>query len=567
MIAPLRLSLQVAGDALHCMLGHATLSRRHTIPFDGARTQTLARAVVATLRRATHERALADRNLADLRQAGEALYLALLPGEVREALRVHKGPLQLELDEHLVTVPWELLFDGELFLCRRCDVGRVVATPQPLRGQPARSVARPLRMLVLASDPGGTLPAVAAEGEALCTAMDVQGGVMAMLMADADPEQVRRHLKDYDAVHFAGHAHHDPATPAASGWRLRGGDFTANDVVALAGGSPLPLIVFANACRSTETDAWVGDDPGKVYGLANAFLLAGVRYYVGTQWDVTDGSGQELGVRFWAGIADGLAVGAALRRARDEVATASGEGALGWAPYVLYGDPSFAPLGSPAATAGMSQLFPRPGSLARRPSAPYKRVLPQTLKPPPRRAPRRTRTIALVAATATLALLAGVLLAHRFLWPRYGAPRPEQHTLALLGVGTGTSLEGGAEAHAAALESCLLAALAKRGPHRLVDRARISALKRERGAELARLGSTGAAQAGRELRADYVIYGEVAVVSGKPFFSIFCANPATHQVVFGDNLDGLDAKGCDALGRRLLDRLDALGRQSRSEER
>ncbi|MBI5482677.1 MAG: CHAT domain-containing protein [Deltaproteobacteria bacterium] len=566
MTVPLRLSLQVAGDAVTCTLGDATLSRRHEIAFDRERAHGLARAVVATLQRATHERALAERNLADLRHAGEQLYLALLPAEVREALRARKGPLLLELDEVLVTVPWELLYDGQHFLCRRYDVGRSVATPQPLRGQPARSVARPLRMLVLAADPSGALPAVAAEGEALCAAMDRQGGVRAVLLADADPATVRRHLKEYDAVHFAGHAHHDPDRPGRSGWRLRDGDLTADDVVALAGGSPLPLMVFANGCRSTQTDAWVGDDPTRVYGLANAFLLAGVRYYLGTQWDVTDGRGREFAVHFWGGIAAGLAVGAALRQARDAVAATFGEAELGWAPYVLYGDPSYVPLGAAVAppVADPRELFPRPGSLARRPSAPYKRVSPDTVRPPPRPS-WRTLTVALVAGAATLALLASGLFTLRLWRSRAGAPRVEPHTLALLGVGTGTSLEGGAEAHAAALESCLLASLARRGHHRLVDRARISALKRERGAELARLGTTGAAEAGRELRADYVVYGEVAVVSGKPFFSIFCANPATHQVVFGDNLDGLDAKGCDALGGRLLDRLDEIGRAGRSE--
>ena len=151
----------------------------------------------------------------------------------------------------------------------------------------------------------------------------------------------------------------------------------------------------------------------------------------------------------------------------------------------------------------------------------------------------------------------------RLLRTRAAAPRAEPRTLAFLGVGTGPSLEGGAEAHAAALESCLLASLAKRGQHRLVDRARISALKRERRGDL--LGSTGAAAAGRELRADYVIYGEVAVVSGRPFFSVFCADPATHQVVFGDNLDGLSGPGCDALGQRLLDRIAEISRANRSE--
>jgi CHAT domain-containing protein len=558
---PLRLALQMVGGTITCTLGEATLSHRHEMAFDFDRVRSLSGEVVATLRRATHERALADQNLADLRRVGEELWLALLPAPVREALRARKGPLLLELDELLVTVPWELLYDGQYFLCRRFDVGRSVATAQPPRAQPARTVARPMRMLVLAADPSGALPAVTAEGEALCAAMDRHPGVRAVLMPDADPETVRRHLKEYDAVHFAGHAHHDPASPQTSGWRLRDGDLTAADVIALAGGSPLPLIVFANGCRSTQSDAWVGEDPARVHGLANAFLLAGVRYYLGSQWDVIDGRGQEFGVRFWDGIASGLAVGAALRRARDEVAAAAGEGSLGWAPYVLYGDPTFAPLGTAAVDASQSQLFPRPGSLARRPSAPYKRVSPEQLRP--RRRPFwNTFTTALVAAVATLGLLAGVLIAHRLLRAR-AAPRSEPRTLALLGVGTGPSLEGGAEAHAAALESCLLASLARRGQHRLVDRARISALKRERGGDL--LGSNGAAAAGRELRADYVIYGEVAVVSGRPFFSVFCADPATHQVVFGDNLDGLSAQGCDALGQRLLDRIEAIGRANRSE--
>src|SRR5512137_422879 len=103
---PLRLSLAVAGDTVTCTLGEATLSRRHTSAFDRERARTLSREAVATLWRATHERTFADRNLADLRQVGEELYLALLPAEVREALRGHQGPLLLDLDEVLVTVPW-----------------------------------------------------------------------------------------------------------------------------------------------------------------------------------------------------------------------------------------------------------------------------------------------------------------------------------------------------------------------------------------------------------------------------------------------------------------------------
>ena len=35
-------------------------------------------------------------------------------------------------DDALVQIPWELLFDGQHFLCRRFSMGRLVSTPQAL---------------------------------------------------------------------------------------------------------------------------------------------------------------------------------------------------------------------------------------------------------------------------------------------------------------------------------------------------------------------------------------------------------------------------------------------------
>jgi hypothetical protein len=60
-------------------------------------------------------------------------------------------------------------------------------------------------------------------------------------------------------------------------------------------------------------------------------------------------------------------MGAAVRRAREAVIVAEGEGGLGWASYVLYGDPAYVPLGTASATVSQPAL-PTPADLVARES-------------------------------------------------------------------------------------------------------------------------------------------------------------------------------------------------------
>jgi CHAT domain-containing protein len=559
----MKLGLALTGAAVTCSVGDATLSHRTAVRWDRERVLGLSRTIVGTLARATHDRGLAAQNLDDLRHAGEELYRSLLAPEVQEALRGAQGPLLLELDEALLMAPWELLYDGEQFLCRRYELGRTVATAQPPRGAAARGVSAPMRVLVLASDPAGDLPQVAREAEALVGELDRHPGVKAHLIAGADVATVRRLLKDFDAVHYAGHADADPEHPEESGWRLADGRLTARAVIELAGGLPLPLIVSANACRSGATPAW-GGDPRALQGQCHAFLLAGVRYYLGTQWDVADAGGAEFAVAFWGELAAGATVGAAVRRARERLVATRGGDDLGWAPWVLYGDPAAAPLGRHAEPADARALIPSPRALAGRPSMPFKRPLvgPDASEPaasPP--AAARRWALALVGAVV---LLAAGVLGYRALGGRGAPARGATPTLALLGIRAGPSMEEGAPAEAAGLESCLLVALSRRGRVRLVDRSRITAFlaaeTRDGGGPPA-ADDREATAAGRALQADYVLYGEATVVARRPFFSLFCADPRTQQVLFADRLDGLDAAGCDALADRILARLDEARRR------
>ncbi len=372
----MRLSFSVADDQLLCTVAEETLSQKLMRPFDRARVAALSREMLQVLTRGNRARKLTDNNLVDLRHVGEELLRLLVPVEVQDELRRGSGPLLLELDEALVAVPWELLHDGEKFLCRRYDVGRSVATRQPRRGSVARSVGTPVRILVLLADPRGDLAEVHAEGEAISSELDRHTAVRARVVAAPRVDFARRSLKDYDVVHFAGHADYVAGAPSEGGWHLTDGKLSAAEIAALGGGRPMPILVFSNACQSGHTEPWTADDAGSVYGLANAFLLAGVRHYVGTQWEVVDGQSATFAAAFYAELVTGAAIGSAVRRAREAVVAQGGEGELAWASYVLYGDPAFAPLKRAEARA---LAIPSAKQLDARASAPWKRPRPREL--------------------------------------------------------------------------------------------------------------------------------------------------------------------------------------------
>lgn len=154
---------------------------------------------------------------------------------------------------------------------------------------------------------------------------------------------VKKILRDYDIVHYAGHAVYHAENPAESGWLLRDGTLSAGAVAAMGGSRPMPALVFANACQSSRTDgsdhsAGYGD---QINGLASAFLLAGVRHYIGSLGDVRDEAGGVFAQGFYGALAEGKGVGMALRQARLASIDRFGEAQLNWASYMLYGAPHF----------------------------------------------------------------------------------------------------------------------------------------------------------------------------------------------------------------------------------
>ncbi len=279
----------------------------------------------------------------DLQRIGELLFSHLLPEATRQRLRTAEpGDLYLRLDESLIQAPWELCYDGEQFLSMKFRLGRQVITSAPL---PERGVAHReqgiLRVLLIA-DPTETLPQARAEAERLCELLAGMSEVVVTLLGGREVRRVSllAALQAHDIVHFAGHSQYDSETPSHSGWVLHDGVLTAGELGKL---SRPPLLVFSNSCQAGVTAEWKKSYKyeGQAFGIGSAFLLAGVKNYIGTFWVVHDEESRVFATVFYQHMTLGLSLGESLLRARHQMITQRGAQNMTWASYMLYGDPAF----------------------------------------------------------------------------------------------------------------------------------------------------------------------------------------------------------------------------------
>jgi tetratricopeptide (TPR) repeat protein len=199
-------------------------------------------------------------------------------------------------------------------------------------------------MLVLV-DPRGDLEGAYKEGTELHDFMDTFKDHVSVTFRSSDitADFISKKMRNFDLVHFAGHAEYHPENPGDSGWRLSDGVFSARDIMKLAGTAAMPAFVFSNACQSARTGEWRIKEQfqDEIFGLANAFILAGVKHYVGTFWEILDEPSRRFALECYRYALSGTTVGEAVRQARLSLIQDYGEETIVWASYLLYGDPTF----------------------------------------------------------------------------------------------------------------------------------------------------------------------------------------------------------------------------------
>jgi class 3 adenylate cyclase/CHAT domain-containing protein len=313
------------------------------VKFNSDRIRTYTAGITDLLNRANKRGKISNDLLIKLKEYGRLLYDELIPPQIKERLaKTDEQHLMISIDDNLVQVPWELLFDGKDFFCRRFSMGRTVSTKQPV-SIAARAISRPLKMQILA-DPRGDLSASYDEGIGIKNEIGKLEDWfdVSLKTTDIRTDYVKAKIRYFDIVHYAGHAEHDSNDPGQSGWILKDGKITGGEIMQMIGAMPMPSLIFSNACQTGQTDEWkLADDyEDKIFGLANAFLVSGLQHYIGTFWEIPDEAGFHFALQFYKILAEGVTIGEAVRRARYRLVEKYGEDTIVWASYMLYGDPT-----------------------------------------------------------------------------------------------------------------------------------------------------------------------------------------------------------------------------------
>ncbi|MCD4762859.1 MAG: CHAT domain-containing protein [Desulfobacterales bacterium] len=280
-----------------------------------------------------------------LKQMGDMLCDELLTSDIKEKLtNTDAEYLILRIDDRMVHIPWELIRLDHEFLCQRFNMGRLVKTRQKITESDHQTMSLPLNMWILAN-PSRDLPSADLEADRILQVTDaVNLKDSAIVNASLDSSDImldgiKSKIKNSDFVHFAGHADYSPQNSVQSGWKLADSTFTAHDIDKMAGSSKMPVLVFSNACQSARTEEWQPENDS--FGMANAFLRAGVKYYIGSFWEIMDTPSSLFACEFYSHFFSGKTIGESVRQARLMLIKEYGHDFIGWTSYLLYGDPRF----------------------------------------------------------------------------------------------------------------------------------------------------------------------------------------------------------------------------------
>ncbi|GAA3688435.1 hypothetical protein GCM10023081_27220 [Arthrobacter ginkgonis] len=291
-----------------------------------------------------------------LEKIGRRMYSLLIPDAMQRLIDETEG-FPLTVTSNNPELPWELLHDGEGFLCLKRMFARMPAgqtfprrTREPIPGGKTRS--KVLLIHSVSEEPLVQAEREIEEIQRRLAGMKPEPVVTKLSGSEVNARRLTDELSlgDYDLIHYAGHAGYDPQRPQFSYLLLSSGEhFRADRVQRLLEGHP---VVFLNACESSKTAPQspgrpTGSTVAHAEGLASAFVYGGAQACVGSLWPVFDDTAADLSVEFYRQlIEEKQRVGEALLQARLHSCENNQKDRITWAAYALFGDPSYR-LGGP----------------------------------------------------------------------------------------------------------------------------------------------------------------------------------------------------------------------------
>jgi len=285
------------------------------------------------------------------RELGGSLFEALFTGAVRdcytrsldEVTRNEGSGLRLRLRlqdvPELADLPWEFLLDksGGRFLAQSAQtpVIRYMEMPQSVRPV---TTTLPLRVLVMISAPVDVPQLDLAKErdrleQALAPLRD-QGKVHVTWQEDATLTALMRYLRKetYHVFHFVGHGAFDPKREVGllllEDEKERSFPVESDRIGAFLHDHPSLRLAVLNSCEGARSSR---NDP--FAGVAANLVRQGIPAVVAMQFEISDDAAITFSGEFYAALAEGLPVDAAVAEARKAIYATND---VEWATPVLY---------------------------------------------------------------------------------------------------------------------------------------------------------------------------------------------------------------------------------------
>ncbi len=283
----------------------------------------------------------------DPEMCGRMAAVAYLPPEVKDILAQNRR-FVIELTTNTMDIPFELMHDGQEFLCLAHPISRRIETMKT--GRTVAPLPAIERRALVVGDPTGNLSSAKEEAEAVAAMLKLHHFEVKLLIGrdQANLKNFARAiaLEKYHLIHYAGHAFFDSEHPTLSGLCLA----KDNEVAKVTAGElkrylNYPAFVFFNACEAAaaEKEATIINDQGSlIENLAVAALEGGACGCLGSMWKIADPTAKDFALAFYEFLFLNKPIGEAVQLARKHIRQSS----IDWAAWVLFGNPHMHPLGA-----------------------------------------------------------------------------------------------------------------------------------------------------------------------------------------------------------------------------
>ncbi|RMD97731.1 MAG: CHAT domain-containing protein [Calditrichaeota bacterium] len=253
----------------------------------------------------------------------------------------------LMIATNTMDIPFELLHDGNDFLCLSRCVGRQIAMVRGARE--LEKIQDPQIKALVVGDPTDDLKYARKEARAIAKFLKKHGAAVDLLVGskEATLEAFADHLlnNQYHLIHFSGHGYFDHNDPALSGLLFKGESKLRTFKVEEFRYIQAPSFFFLNACEaaSAEKETTREFTQGRlIQNLAIGTLEAGACGCLAPMWKVPDKPAKDFAIHFYELLLQGEMVGEALRQSRLYIKNASPSDL--WASWILFSNPCNQPL-------------------------------------------------------------------------------------------------------------------------------------------------------------------------------------------------------------------------------